>query len=76
MIPPSYVRVLDAIMRLHQQRRHITIRSIAGELDWHSNHYVHLALKLLRIRGLIAYEDRNGGTIRPLVKFIPVERLP
>lgn len=75
MIPPSYVRVLDAIIRLHQRGERPTILAIADEIGWTGHAQIQRALQLLRIRGLIDYEDRKAATVRPLVKFIPVEDL-
>lgn len=71
----SSLKVLEAIMRLCDAGRPVTVRAIRDVMGWTSTGYVEKCLKSLKSRGLITHEPTRHGTIRPKVRFIPEELL-
>jgi DNA-binding GntR family transcriptional regulator len=69
----SHFRVLLAVYQLYLNRTPITQRRLARlTASGTSNAYVRAALCELRRRGLVAFEDRRGATIRPTLQFVVV----
>ena len=70
ILSPGYVAILQVIMLLDYP---ITIRKIAKEMGHKGHNQTYEAIYALKKAGLI---DFNGtATIRPLVRFIPAEKL-
>lgn len=73
-LTPLCWRVLDAILCLTRNRC-TTVREIILKLGYDSPNIITLPLAKLRKAGLIASEPRKARTIRPLVRYIPAEKL-
>lgn len=71
----SSLKVLEAIMRLCDAGRPVTVRAIRDVMGWRSTGYAEMCLKELKVLGLITHEPTRHGTIRPRVRFIPEELL-
>lgn len=72
-LSPSLLRVLAAVMDLGQ-RGPVTLRGICTALDWKTTNYCWQCLETLRERGLVSFENRKGGTIRPTCRYIPMRK--
>lgn len=68
-LTPSMLRTLGAV--LSGQR---SMNGLARALACNINH-ARMSLRCLRRRGVVAFEDDLGGTLRPTVRFIPGEEL-
>jgi hypothetical protein len=74
-ISPGTWKVLGAIMNLKAKGRHVTNKSIRKELGHTGVGWVANCLKILRIHGLISFEDRLCSTTVLTHRFIPADRL-
>ena len=70
-VPWFQMTVLEAIMRIIDAGRRPTIREIMKTVGHHSTTYVRHAIRELRSKGLVSFEDNRAATIRPRVRFIP-----
>ncbi len=73
-LSPSALRVLLIVIRRHAAGESLHLRDLAQEAG--VNLFAiqgHLAR--LRRRGLVSWEDRKYGTLRPRVRFVPVSAL-
>lgn len=66
-LPVPQARFLAALIRVYARDGRATIRSVMEEADYRSVGRLHDAARALRDRGLIAFEDDQAGTLRPLV---------
>jgi DNA-binding IclR family transcriptional regulator len=62
-------KVLLAILALHERGAHITIRAVAEEAGT-SVSRAHFHLNRLRSEGLVGWEDRTHGTLRPTARRV------
>jgi predicted transcriptional regulator len=83
-IPPGAVRltpatlaVMHALTVVHGRDGRATIRAVAAEVDRNVS-TVHRRLGELRDAGLVHWEpaSKGGGTLRPLVEFVPIKEHP
>ncbi len=65
----THLRVLGAVLRLHAVGRPITHRAIQQEIGWHGMGQIVVCLRTLRKAGLVSYESRKVGTIRPTCRL-------
>lgn len=63
---PTRAAVLTTLLRLHAAEGRCTVRAVADELGI-SISTCHSHLTALRRAGLIAWEPKRAGTLRPLV---------
>ncbi len=70
---PSHLKVLFAVMELHQTHGTVGMRAVQRRLKLKSPAYVKMAFEALRQHGLITYEDRKHGTVMPACRL---EMLP
>lgn len=62
-------RVLLAVVHLHALNGRTTVREVAAGAGL-SLGSTHVHLNALRVEGLVAWEDRTAGTLRPLVEVV------
>lgn len=80
ILAPSYCRVLEMVMRIADTGRSVKADDVRQSLGWGGMGYTGHCLRKLKRVGLIEMEvDGNdrilAGTIRPSVRFIPVENI-
>lgn len=68
-VRPSAMRLFVAICRMCDRGRRITLRRLADEMGWKSPNSILETLRILRGKGLVSYDDRSAGTIRPLYRL-------
>lgn len=74
-LSPHRLRFLMAVIELCSRRGVcVTVRDLCRHLDMSPNGVAY-NLKHLRRMGLVAYEDGEPRTIRPVVRFIPAAAL-
>ena len=67
------MRVLVAVCRVHAATGRATLREVAAVAGYDSAMTVQYALRDLRDRGLVTWERGRHGTLRPLVREVPVD---
>ena len=61
----SMLRCLAAVLAECQERGRVTWRGIISRLGFKSQNSIKQPMDRLREMGLVTWEDRQGGTIRP-----------
>ena len=72
-LSPSATRVLGLILANSHHGRPTTYREIMILMDWASPNAVREQVKKLRDAGLVTWEPGKCGTIRPTVRFVPID---
>ena len=66
----TLIRTLLALVSLHEREGRATVRDLCRERGLRSPGQVHAHLQVLRDEGLVAWEPRRAGTLRPLVRRV------
>lgn len=64
-----HTRVLIALVAAHQAQGRATVRAVARRVGLPTM-TTHAALMRLRIAGLVDWQDRAAGTLRPIVEVV------
>jgi DNA-binding IclR family transcriptional regulator len=67
-------KILLALVRRHRPGRPVYLQELADETGAANKMVVYRSLQRLRRLGLVAYEDNQDGTLRPLVRAVAVRR--
>lgn len=70
MIGSTPTRILVALMLVYERDGRATFRSVADEVGFTVS-YVWRQFLVLRDAGLVDWEYRRSGTLRPLVGVVP-----
>jgi predicted transcriptional regulator len=65
VLPPSCLRLLLAVCEIADTGEPVTMRGLAQRLRLRGPNSIFQTLKHLRDAGLVSWEERRGGTIRP-----------
>lgn len=68
MIPPSRTRVFLALVDVYQNQGRATTRQVMNAAGLSSSHSAWSQLVKLRRDGLVSWQDRRSGTLRPLYR--------
>lgn len=74
-VGPTATRVLLALLAEWEEHGRVTVRTVAARAG-RSVQVTHKWLGVLRDAGLVAWEPGVGGTLRPLVRRVPMSVSP